>query len=113
GGVRAADRGLGAAERAATRARWPQLLAPRARGEEEDRRERLRDRQRRNGGLDRDQPAQEVAPALDGRRFDQPRSPLLARGELRREPLLLRPGRLAATGGVASARVPRAHRPGR
>ena len=44
------------------------------------RRERLRDRQRRNRGIDRDQPAGQVAQALDGRRADQPRGPL-SRGE--------------------------------
>jgi hypothetical protein len=58
----------------------------------------LRDRKRRDSGLDRDQPAEARTQALDRRRPDQPRSPLFARRELRREPLLLRPRRLATAG---------------
>src|SRR6185436_9152554 len=95
------------------RVRWAHLLAARTSAQKPVSSERLRDRKWRDGGLDRDQPAEKRAQALDRRRLDQPRSSLFARRELRREPVLFRPRRLATAGRIAPACVPRAHRPWR
>src|SRR6202034_3317149 len=74
--------------------------------------EHLCHRQRRDGRLGRDHPGQALPPALGHRRADQPRCPLLPWRELRREPFVLRSGRLAPAGRIAPPRVPRPHRPG-
>ena len=77
--LRQADHGPRPATGAPARVRRTQLLAAGASSQEASRRERLRDRQRGDGGLDRDQPAEEVTQALDGGRPDQSRGSLFAR----------------------------------